>query len=137
MSDHAEYACPTQGCHAIVCLLPELEERLRKTHETFYCPAGHTMSFTGRTPDQKKIDQLEAQVEKWRANWREQWDRAEEIRVRLRACPLCAVTFRSRSSLVRHLRDDIANGGHGAAEVDAELVETVAAANRRSWPVNA
>lgn len=133
MSYHTEHACPHEGCHAIVCLLPELEERLRRTHESFDCPAGHGMSFKGKTPDQKRIAQLEASLIRWQSDWRAIVDRLHDAQSRLRVCPLCGIQLRSRASLVRHLRDG-SEGGHGAHEVDLELAETIASGNRRAWP---
>lgn len=116
MSAHNEFACPTKGCGHIVCLTETLEERLRRTHETFYCPAGHRMSFTGQTDAERTIAKLR---ESLRTAWRTAGDRAlerNEARERLKLCPLrCGFQSRKRTPGTIH-RDILWHlvGEHGA-----------------------
>lgn len=41
-----------------------LKKRLLSTHERFYCPNGHGMSYTAKTDEQLKIEQLERDLER-------------------------------------------------------------------------
>lgn len=59
---HATINCATKGCFAIITLHPQEEDRLRRTHETFYCPAGHSNYFAGKTKTEKRVEQLEREI---------------------------------------------------------------------------
>lgn len=59
---HATINCASQGCYAIITLHPTDEDRLRQTHERFYCPAGHSNYFPGKTKQEKRLDELERQL---------------------------------------------------------------------------
>lgn len=39
-----------------------LKERLLNSQEWFYCPNGHSQHYTGKSESQKKIDELERQL---------------------------------------------------------------------------
>jgi hypothetical protein len=119
----------------MICLTPEHSERMHRTHETFYCPNGHSNYFPGRTAEQKQIDSLKKQVQMWRDTAMDNSDWADYYRLQLRTCPLCGYRLRSRPSLERHLRAAVADGGHGAEDVDVELVAEIASAHRQAWPV--
>lgn len=73
---HEHYDCPKKGCFAVVTLHRQEAARLRETHDDFWCPAGHSMSFQGKTPQEKRIEQLERKLK--RAEQMEQmgWDYA-------------------------------------------------------------
>jgi hypothetical protein len=58
MSEHNEYACAQEGCGAIICLSPLVEERLRETHESFVCTFGHSQSFNDKTAQEKDLERL-------------------------------------------------------------------------------
>ena len=47
---------------SIICLTPEQEAKLRKTHESFRCPMGHSQGFYGDNEQERKIKKLENQV---------------------------------------------------------------------------
>jgi hypothetical protein len=49
---HVEIVCATHGCGQFICTTSEHEERLRRTHEVFYCPAGHHNYFAAGKADQ-------------------------------------------------------------------------------------
>lgn len=68
MPEHVEINCATQGCYAIITLHPADAARLRRTHETFYCPAGHHNYFAGKTDDEKRLERLRDSLD--RANER-------------------------------------------------------------------
>lgn len=61
MLTHTKISCCAKGCYAVITLHPDDDRRLRKTHETFYCPAGHAQSYTGKTDEEKRIEELEKQ----------------------------------------------------------------------------
>jgi hypothetical protein len=64
--------CP--ACGIAFGITAEYEQRRRKDHQSFSCPSGHTMSFSGKTAEQKEIDRLrsEAEFQKTRAeSWQE------------------------------------------------------------------
>jgi hypothetical protein len=39
MLTHNTLTCCHEGCYAVITLHPDDEQRLRRTHEWFYCPA--------------------------------------------------------------------------------------------------
>lgn len=96
MLNHVHISCPRKGCYGIVTVHPQEDERLRRTGESFYCPAGHSMSFTpGPTKDQKRIQELERAVANWRSRtdeWRDTWEEERGLRQQLahslQVCPL-------------------------------------------------
>ncbi len=49
-------------CHVPFGITEDHQNRLLKSHKTFYCPNGHGQGYYGRTPDEKRIDQLERQL---------------------------------------------------------------------------
>lgn len=68
MLTHRTLDCATEGCYAVITVHPNEERRLRRTHETFYCPAGHSNYFAGKTDEEKRIEELErreANLERW------------------------------------------------------------------------
>lgn len=91
--DHVEITCCS--CGAPIMLHRSHEVRLRASHETFYCPAGHANYFPGKTKAEKELDQLRKEVryaEKHRAEWMERWEEEYETRKTLttavQVCPL-------------------------------------------------
>ena len=86
---HQTINCARKGCYAIVTLHPDDEARLRRTHEEFFCPAGHSNYFPGKTEEEKTIERLERRVED-----SEEWaqcehDRAERHRTLAEAMQVC------------------------------------------------
>jgi len=89
----------------------------RKTHEGFSCPNGHGRVFSGPTPDEKRIAELEQQLarEKSEASWAKSQQRSAEIRrgkaeakaqrlekrVACGVCPHCQRTFKQ---LAAHMK---------------------------------
>ena len=57
------FVCASSGCSATICLTQEEEEKLRRTHEFFYCPNGHSQHFTGKTKEEKQIEELRRMLE--------------------------------------------------------------------------
>lgn len=86
-----------------MCLAPEVEQRLRRTHETFYCPFGHGQSFTGENETEKlkrRVAMLEGRAARWEQMWR-------EVSETFGTCPLCgwrslAATQRRWLYMLRH-----------------------------------
>jgi hypothetical protein len=75
-------ACCYEGCGASVCFTPELEQRLRSTHEFWMCPFGHEQHFTKETPKDAEIRFARNRAEMWRV-------RAEEAQETFAQCPFC------------------------------------------------
>jgi hypothetical protein len=72
--------CANEKCYATICLDSTEISRLRQTHETFYCPAGHENYFPGETRAEKKL-----RIERQRGNdWRDRWS---ELRTTWGTCP--------------------------------------------------
>lgn len=87
MSECRTFACATRGCQSTIHLHHDIEERLRRTHETFYCPAGHHNYFAGKTDEEKRVAGLEQRVERFRELWSEALEEREEWRLRAKCCP--------------------------------------------------
>lgn len=47
------------SCGVIFALPESLQKRLVQTRRTFYCPNGHSMSYTGKTDAEKLKEELE------------------------------------------------------------------------------
>lgn len=54
-------ACPSANCGGQWLPAAKLQQ-LRESHETFFCPSGHSQWFVGKTEKEKRIEALEAQV---------------------------------------------------------------------------
>lgn len=52
-------SCPTEKCHCIFYLPSVVVDRLIQTHESFFCPYGHTQSYQGKNDLEKTKDELE------------------------------------------------------------------------------
>ena len=92
---HIHVNCASEGCYAVITLHPNDEQRLRRTHETVYCPAGHGNHFAGKTEDQKRIEQLERTIAMWKGHrdvWLNRWEAEHDLRGELthaiQVCPL-------------------------------------------------
>lgn len=84
--------CAREGCYATICLDAKGEQRLRETHETFYCPAGHKNYFPGKTDEQKRIDRLERKLRESVSTIGRFHGQRETLIGVLRQCPICAAT---------------------------------------------
>ncbi len=67
--------CAHSGCANVINLADQQEQRLRDTHETFYCVMGHSNVFRGKT-DSQRVKELEATIQAKD----EQYNRATEWR---------------------------------------------------------
>ena len=93
MPEHVEISCASKGCFAIITMHPDDEARLRRSHETFYCPAGHSNYYPGKTPEQK-----EREGERWRERWEETMEAGQLLATGVRTCPLgCGWTATRKS----------------------------------------
>lgn len=126
MTDCATFACATRGCQATIHLHHDVEARLRRTHETFYCPAGHHNYFAGKTDAEKKIAQLEQRAQRFRELWEDACEDRDDWKLQAKACPLgCGYRVLRKSkpeniaaTLAFHLIEE-----HGATmPVAAEIV---------------
>jgi hypothetical protein len=55
--------CCHEGCGNLFSIPDSLDDRFRKTHESFYCPNGHPQSYTAKNNEEKLKEQV-AQREK-------------------------------------------------------------------------
>jgi hypothetical protein len=104
MPQHVTINCATEGCYAIITLHPDDERRLRRTHEPFYCPAGHGNHFAGKAQSEKERDELRQRIDLLKRcleEWRERWEGERKTSVLLthgvQVCPLgCGWVARRR-----------------------------------------
>lgn len=96
---HVEIPCARGGCANVICMTRAQEDRLRETHDSFVCLAGHSNYFPGKTKTEKRVDQLERLVEILEAQRDEAWREA-------RTCqwPDCGYGPASSLGLKRHQR---------------------------------
>lgn len=115
-------------------------DRLRETHEDFYCPSGHVQGFYGPNEKERKIAALERETKALitsRDFWAEQTRtanvRTEEVKRSLRGtkavvtrmkrrtakgrCPCCSHQFKDleRHMKTRHPKWEPENGAEGLA----------------------
>lgn len=103
------------NCSMPFALNADFHERRRNDHEWWYCPAGHSQHFTGKTEVQKLREELDSkqrtlEAEKGRAlaltHQRDEIARAHKRmrdRVRNGVCPCCNRTFQN---LMRHMQSE-------------------------------
>lgn len=104
MLTHVKLSCCHEGCYAVITLHPDDERRLRRTRESFYCPAGHSQHFTDKTAEEKKIEELEGEIKKLESSVgfhkRRRNQVTDQLELTCRAlgvCPLgCGWTSRKR-----------------------------------------
>ena len=104
IQDYVFVSCCMCGVSFAVPL--EMNNRLRQTHNWFYCPNGHQQQYTGKTEAEKLKEQLQAS-ERMRiaeaaaaeAALREQ-KRKLAARINRGVCPHCNRKF---SELARHM----------------------------------
>jgi hypothetical protein len=116
-------ACVEKGCGHTVCMTPATNGELRRTHDWFYCPAGHPMRYTGPTAVEeerddlrKRLDHAQQRLSEWRGYYHRELVEQKRLRRLSRTCPLCdEVMPRTRARLYRHLQE-VHN-----AQVDVEV----------------
>jgi hypothetical protein len=129
MNDCSTFACATKGCQSVIHLHHDVEEKLRETHETFYCPAGHFNYFPGKTDEQRKLEQAESLRDRFRERWHEALEEREEWKLQAKRCPFgCGFRVLRKSkpesvelALSLHLVEE--HGAEFPAEVDRTAVE--------------
>ena len=91
--DHVKITCC--NCGAPIMLHASHEEKLRASHDSFYCPAGHSNYFPGKTKVEKERDDLKRQLarsEQMLDDWRDRWESVYSTRSTLatavQVCPL-------------------------------------------------
>lgn len=122
MSICRTYACCWKGCQAVIHLHHDTEQKLRKSHEDFYCPAGHAQAFVGATKEEEKIAQLERSVDRWQELWGEMADSRDEWKLAVKQCPFECGFRVVRKSKLENVRFALANHlieEHGAAALYA------------------
>lgn len=86
---------PCSTCAINVYLDAEHLGQLQRSRKSFWCPNGHEQAFTGATPEQKRIAELEREVARTKADR----DRAYAA---LNRCPRCGASFKTRRGLEVH-----------------------------------
>lgn len=87
--------CCVAGCgHSPFPMAADFERRARRTHEWWYCPAGHSQHWSGQTREERRIAELEGRVEVLRAENSEYWERVKEA---ARRCPWPGCDFKATS----------------------------------------
>src|SRR5262245_50137492 len=84
-------------CGTAICLGEAQERDLRRSHQSFFCPMGHSNYYPGKTEDQRRIEQLEARVDRFRELW-------ETTRAALGHCPWPECRWRSHAHQSRVTR---------------------------------
>jgi hypothetical protein len=51
-------------CHVVFAMTKEMDDQRRKDRGTFYCPNGHAQHYSGKSDEQKKIDELTLQLQR-------------------------------------------------------------------------
>lgn len=129
-----QIACAYDGCAHTIHMHHDVERRYRRTHESFFCPAGHSQFFPGKTDEEKRIEQLQGRIDsltrsldRWQDIWNETQDKLEDARLDLKTCPFeCGfrvhrkrATRSVRFALVEHLIT--AHGAEFPAVVEEEV----------------
>jgi hypothetical protein len=52
--------CPVCGIHYAVP--SQFDEKRRQDHRSFHCPNGHSLSFRGETPEERRIRRLSEEL---------------------------------------------------------------------------
>ncbi len=108
-------------CGVTFAVSAELRSRLINSHESFYCPLGHSQRYTGKSEAEKLRDQLAsaketseywqqrtstAQAEAKMASYRERAQKAAKTRLKNRiAAGVCPCCTRSFQNLARHMEN--------------------------------
>ena len=127
---HKTYACCHDGCAHVICFEPEVEAKLRRTHEWWQCPSGHRQYFSGKTASEKRIDELEADLAiktrhlQYAREERDFWVEAHDRAMRTCDWPLCGQVARSRAGLKIHMQH--AHGMPTEAEQEQHIAEVEA-----------
>lgn len=107
--EYVTETCRYEGCSVQFAFTRAFYDLARKDHRWWYCPNGHRQAYTGKTEEQKRLDQAKVENERLRARWLAERDQAEaakreaaeakarEVRIRWRVgngvCPCCSRTF--------------------------------------------
>ena len=82
--------CVYKGCgHSPFPMVKSYRKRCLKTHESFHCPAGHSMYFSGESDEEKlkkKVKRLERELSD--AIWRR-----DALRRQVHRCPWIGCSF--------------------------------------------
>lgn len=116
-------------CNVQFAMTQDMDKRRLADHKAFFCPSGHSQSYTGKTEAQKqkeRADKLSNQVDAARARseyWRNKQERTARSRSAIKgqltkakkrvaggACPCCNRTF---VDLAKHM-----NGQHPTYATD-------------------
>lgn len=96
------------NCGMPFAMTKDFQRRRLNDHQSFYCPAGHSQRYTGKTEEQKLKDKLEAEAGRAMAleSQLNQTSRNyQRIRARVKngVCPCCNRTFQN---LLQHMKTE-------------------------------
>lgn len=113
------------ACGVLFGMPSDMEDRRREDHRAFYCPNGHTLSFSGPTKAEKEAKEAQERANRLRTMLVAEQDqaaaarreaaeaKASEIRIRWRVgngvCPCCQRTFSALASHVATKHPDFAH----------------------------
>lgn len=134
-NDIVRVSCATENCGTFP-MDAALNRRLKRTGDTFTCPAGHSQSY-GETEESRlreRVDELEREAERAREDHREVWDKLLETNDELQA--LRRALYKHANGVVRVSDDDwrwaCDCGGHGYKAFDTEERAERALENHRT-----
>lgn len=123
------HTCAEHGCGIVFAVEDGFDSRRREDHRTFYCPNGHTLSYRGKTEEQKqreRADRLQKQVEQREADLRFEQRRLDNERrahaatkgqltktrkrVANGVCPCCNRSFADLGRHMAHQHPEYAEG---------------------------
>lgn len=95
-------------CHSDIHMPSGVLQRLRESHQKFWCLNGHVQWFAGSTPTERERDAASARAERLEREAKTQRERAEraerELRLNRNACKHCPKKFETPEALQRHVR---------------------------------
>lgn len=114
-------------CGILFAMPEHLVESLRKSHNTFYCPAGHPLKYGGRSDEEQlksEVARLQTNIERKEALIAEQRLTNEQLeksrnackghyrricrRIKSGVCPCCNRTFQNLGSHMKTKHPDMA-----------------------------
>lgn len=94
-------------CHVTFAIMQKHEDRLRKSQETFYCPAGHSLVFN-RSKKEKDFEATKKKLEATENQlmWAEQREKRLKEELTKDKCPHCKGRFKQLKSHIKRMHPD-------------------------------
>lgn len=120
------------NCHTIFAMTTDMEKQRRNDKLLFYCPAGHSQYFPGRT----EADRLKSQLSLAENNATYHRERAAHLehsrnatkgamtklkkRINAGVCPHCSRSFKSLRDHIAHMHPDAVNAKADVVSIGAK-----------------